>query len=95
MHSFFPYPTFRDGQDLIYSTILESHQAVLVNAPTGKGKTITALSAMLKKRNQGDRIVVCVKTINQIEPMLREWKEIRQIGHQLTILPLLATKPPG
>ena len=90
MNSFFPYDKFREGQERIYTAIIDSPQAVLVNAPTGIGKTITSLSAMLERRKLGDKIIICVKTINQVEPLLREWKKIKSyIDRPLTILPLL------
>ena len=90
MNSFFPYDNFREGQERIYTAIIECPQAILINAPTGIGKTITSLSAMLERRKLGDKIIVCVKTINQVEPLLREWQEIKlHIDGPLTILPLL------
>lgn len=86
---YFPYPSYRQGQKEIADTIQE-HSIVVIEAATGSGKTIASLASLLEKRQEDERIVVVVRTINQMNPVLREWAQLQKhTDEEITILPLL------
>ena len=86
--TYFPYEKPTHDQQKIFASIL-NHQASLINLPTGTGKTIASLASLLEAWNPSEKIFIFVHTINQIDPILREWSRIRKIHPHLRILPYL------
>ncbi len=74
----FPYDQPNQHQNQIISRILQLKDkgALLLEAPTGSGKTIASLSSLLVRRNDGERIMVIVRNVSQTEPIIREWGRI-------------------
>ncbi|MCE7734433.1 MAG: DEAD/DEAH box helicase family protein [Candidatus Heimdallarchaeota archaeon] len=74
----FPYEQPNQHQYQIISRILQLKEkgALLLEAPTGSGKTIASLASLLARRNDGEKIVVIVRTVSQMEPIMREWGRI-------------------
>ncbi len=69
----FPYPTYRVGQRECVERIANSivgERGLLFNAPTGFGKTVTALCACIEAG--AEKIIYTVRTRNEIDPPLRE-----------------------
>jgi DNA excision repair protein ERCC-2 len=70
---------------------------IIIEAPTGSGKSIASLSALISKKKENEKVIVFVRTIAQMEPILREFQsiskrllELRTIDESnLTILPVL------
>jgi len=57
---FFPHETIREGQeDMLkdFAKALENKQFLLAHAPTGIGKTATALSMAVKHALENDKVV--------------------------------------
>lgn len=75
----FPYPSYRPGQEEMLRTAAESAKSggvLLIDAPTGSGKS-SVVSALLSER--GDRLViVAVRTISQLATYVRELDLIRK-----------------
>jgi len=77
----FPYPEYRPCQrDMLQAaarTVKEgSHSVLMVDAPTGSGKT-AILSALLATRKDL-RIIVALRTVSQVSVYLDEILKIRQ-----------------
>lgn len=74
----FPYDQSNQHQYQIISRILQLKEkgALLLEAPTGSGKTIASLTSLLARRNDGEKIMVIVRTVSQMEPIMREWGRI-------------------
>lgn len=89
-NKYFPYSEFKDGQDKILESIFNGNNPIIVEAGTGSGKTIASLCGLLEKRKKDEKIIVFVRTINQMNPIIKEWAAIKNhTKEQLTILPLL------
>jgi len=97
---YFPYEEYRPGQLKIINQIqdMEDHNALVIHADTGSGKTIAMLSALLRRKQADEKIIIFVKTINQINPILREWQAIARFRQsvmdgnpieEMMIMPLL------
>ena len=81
VEKFFPYGKWRKGQKrlskLVYSGVKEG-KIVLVNYPTGTGKTIAILSGILPLAlEEGLKIFYAVRTRSQLHPPLRELSRIK------------------
>ncbi|MHA2171098.1 MAG: helicase C-terminal domain-containing protein [Candidatus Kariarchaeaceae archaeon] len=74
----FPYEKPNNQQQQIINKILsvKSPGALMVHAATGSGKTAAALSSLLARVGEKQKIVVITRTISQMEPILREWSRI-------------------
>lgn len=69
----FPYEKFRAGQRESIRTLVEEYaknNSILFSAPTGFGKTICILYAL--KNLDVEKAIYAVRTINEIQPPLRE-----------------------
>jgi len=81
VEKFFPYGKWRKGQKrlakLVYDGVKEG-KTVLVNYPTGTGKTIAILSGILPLAlEEGLKIFYAVRTRSQLHPPLRELSRIK------------------
>ncbi|MCY3410507.1 MAG: DEAD/DEAH box helicase [Candidatus Heimdallarchaeota archaeon] len=81
----FPYQ-MTEGQQQIISS-LSTTQPVIIESGTGTGKTIATLFGVLQTCDQHDKILYIVRTINQMNAVLREWA----LMDEILILPLLGT----
>ena len=74
----FPYQEFKPSQEKIMREItsLSEQQTILIEAATGSGKTIASLTSLLTRKKPEQKIMVFVKTITQMDPLLREWEKI-------------------
>ncbi len=76
--SFFPYKP-RPFQDELISRIYTSEQ-LLLSAPTGIGKSVSALCGFLSDREDGEKIIVLTRTKSQAKIYL---EEMAAISHHL------------
>lgn len=77
----FPYPSFRPHQDEMLDRVREiacagEHRILMVDAPTGSGKT-SIIASLLANRG-GNKIVVVLRTVSQIGIYLDEIRKIRE-----------------
>ncbi|MEM2221384.1 MAG: helicase C-terminal domain-containing protein [Ignisphaera sp.] len=84
----FPYKIARIGQLELVNAILNSSKRMsIINicAPTGFGKTVSVLYSAIKivERGDVDRILYLVRTRNELDPVIRE---ARNIGVEFTVL---------
>ncbi len=68
----FPY-TPREGQDELINFVLENEGFLLINAPTGFGKTPTVLYPLLLR---GEQVIWTVRTGNETDRPIEELKKI-------------------
>lgn len=75
---YFPYEEVRKGQQQILNAVRSTQPVVVVEAETGAGKSIASLSACLDwmQAHPGTRLIIFVKTHNQLNSFLREWSRI-------------------
>ena len=74
----FPYEEFRRGQKelaLEVARAVEEGEILVVRAPTGFGKTASIIYGLLLAG--ADRVLYAVRTVNEIDPVLRE---LRRFG---------------
>ncbi len=82
----FPYVP-RENQketiDLIMSTIEDRNHLVL-ESPTGSGKTFTSLAATLPfVLDKGLKIIYCVRTNSQQKQVIHELKQFNEAGNSI------------
>ena len=84
-----PY-NLRSNQQKIIDTIkkgLVSKNHVVIEAPTGSGKTFTSLASALPfVLDKGNKIIYCVRTNSQQEQVIRELKEFKKSGNKLSVV---------
>jgi len=84
-----PY-TLRRNQQEIIDTIkkgLTSKNHLVIEAPTGSGKTFTSLASALPFTLENDyRIIYCVRTNSQQEQVIRELKEFKKSGNNISVV---------
>ncbi len=76
---FFPYQTYRKNQKEMLEEVektAEENGILLIDAPTGSGKS-SVIASLLAKAN-GRKILVAVRTISQLHIFIRELDLIRQ-----------------
>ncbi len=76
----FPYPQARKGQIELAESIAEiarSGGSIVVKAPTGYGKTVSVIYGLLLAGVE--RAVYLVRTVNEIDPVLKEAKVFGEI----------------
>ena len=78
----FPFSQMGEIQHKLLGILL-SHDKVLVEAPTGSGKTAIVLSSLLAKKRVNQKIIIFVRTIAQFQPFLNEAKRI--VEHSLRL----------
>ena len=82
-----PY-TLRRNQQEIIDTIqkgLNSRNHLVIEAPTGSGKTFTSLASALPFVLDNDcRIIYCVRTNSQQDQVIRELKEFKKSGNNIS-----------
>ena len=82
-----PY-NLRKNQQEIIDTItdsLSSKNHLVIEAPTGSGKTFTSLASALPFTiDKNYRIVYCVRTNSQQEQVIKELKEFRRAGNRIS-----------
>jgi len=80
---YFPYIQLHPGQEMGINKITLSAKdgrALLLNSPTGTGKTIMVLSGLLKAVKKGEKIVILTRTHSQYNSFLREVRNIIEDG---------------
>ncbi|MEM1537847.1 MAG: ATP-dependent DNA helicase [Candidatus Nezhaarchaeales archaeon] len=76
---FFPYDVARRGQVLFADTVYNAIQrgiSVIINAPSGFGKTVAALAALLPFVKGGRRVIWAARTHREAERVIEELKLI-------------------
>ncbi len=68
--------------DLIRSTIANRNHLVL-ESPTGSGKTFTSLAGVLPFVKDGFKIVYCVRTNSQQKQVIHELNQFKKVGNSL------------
>ena len=68
--------------DLIRSTIEDRNHLVL-ESPTGSGKTFTSLAGVLPFVKDGFKIVYCVRTNSQQKQVIHELKQFKKAGSNI------------
>ncbi len=71
----FPYREFRKGQKELADEIeksVRSNKLLIINAPTGFGKTSAVIYGLLKAK--AEKVLYVVRTVNEIDPVIRELK---------------------
>jgi len=95
MNEIFPYPAYRKEQFSIISAIQnESNKTLLIDAETGSGKTAAVLSAVLSRKQPGERIVIFTKMLSQMDAWFRELGLINDFNKKIgnpsyTMVPLV------
>ncbi|MCE4615103.1 MAG: ATP-dependent DNA helicase [Desulfurococcales archaeon] len=82
MSSKFPYKVYRKGQEEVAENVKETvknSEILLLEAPTGFGKTAAVIEGL--ERGGAEKVLWVVRTVNQIEPVLRE---LRRFGLSYT-----------
>lgn len=86
-----PY-TLRSNQQEIIDTIkkgLVSKNHIVIEAPTGSGKTFTSLASALPfVLDNNFKIIYCVRTNSQQEQVIRELKEFKNSGNKISAVAL-------
>ncbi len=82
---YFPYKTLRPNQkefiELVRNAVLDGKN-VIVEAPTGFGKTVAVLSAVLPVASeQGLKVIYLARTHRQMDRVIEELKEINRKVH--------------
>ena len=76
----FPYKEFRIGQKEI-AKVIESEvprgRLVLIQAPTGFGKTVAVLYGLCKTLSRLGKVIYVVRTRNEISPVIKELKKLK------------------
>ncbi|NLC90973.1 MAG: DEAD/DEAH box helicase family protein, partial [Methanocorpusculum parvum] len=76
---YFPYQTYRKNQKEMLEEVektAEQNGILLIDAPTGSGKS-SVIASLLAKAN-GRKILIAVRTISQLQIFIRELNLIRQ-----------------
>jgi|GEM_PF-1292848 DNA excision repair protein ERCC-2 len=79
--SLFPYKEARPFQDELIQRIYSADK-ILCNAPTGVGKSISALCGFLAERDRDEKIVILTRTKSQAKIFLQEIAKISQHSGQ-------------
>lgn len=82
-----PYKLRDNQKDIIDSIIstIKSRNHIVLESPTGSGKTFTSLAATLPfVFKKGMRIVYCVRTNSQQKQVIHELQQFRSAGNDLT-----------
>jgi len=69
----FPYQAFRRGQEEVAENVketVENGDILLLEAPTGFGKTAAVIEGL--ERGGAEKVLWVVRTVNQVDPVLRE-----------------------
>ncbi len=86
----FPYEEFRPFQRELYQAVhrvLTNGGRLLINAPTGLGKTAAVMAAVVQYITEnGGRVHYVVRTRNELTPPLRELARIRKRGLDVNYL---------
>ena len=80
----FPYPEFRKGQQELAEEVertAREGELLVVNAPTGFGKTAAVLYGLMKAG--AERVLYVVRTVNEVDPVIRE---LKLLGARYTFL---------
>ena len=84
-----PY-SLRSNQQEIIDTIekgLQSKNHIVIEAPTGSGKTFTSLASSLPfVINKSHKIIYCVRTNSQQEQVIRELKAFKDSGNNFSVV---------
>ena len=81
---YFAHESFRPGQKQGYDFIRKSAQkgkVLLLDSPTGCGKTAMALSGLLSCAKKDEKVAVLTRTHSQYDSFLREAADINRMGH--------------
>ena len=81
-----PY-SFRDNQEETVASIksaLSKRNHIVLESPTGSGKTFTSLAAALPFTEKNDiKIVYCVRTNSQQKQVIHELQQLKKAGNQI------------
>ena len=81
-----PY-SFRDNQEEIVESIksaLAKRNHIVLESPTGSGKTFTSLAAVLPFAEKNDmKIIYCVRTNSQQKQVIHELQQFKKSGNQI------------
>ena len=74
----FPYEKPNEHQFQIISKITQMPQkgSLLIESPTGSGKTIASMAAIMARLQEHEKLIIVTRTVSQMEAMLREWGRI-------------------
>ncbi|MCE4603501.1 MAG: ATP-dependent DNA helicase [Aeropyrum sp.] len=74
----FPYESWRKGQREIAEEVrraVDTRDIMVLSAPTGFGKTAAVIYGLLS--SSADKILYLVRTVNELDPVVRELKRFR------------------
>ncbi|MBU4265656.1 MAG: ATP-dependent DNA helicase [Candidatus Altiarchaeota archaeon] len=79
---YFPYESFHKGQEEGINAIKSSAsvgEVLLLNSPTGTGKTIMVLSGLLNIIAPDDKVVILTRTHSQYDSFIQEVRKINKV----------------
>jgi len=92
----FAYSAYRPNQKLMLERVEQcvkrgGHGVLMIDAPTGSGKT-SSISAVLAARGN-QKVVIALRTTSQVEVYLNEVRKIREHTHKAPTIAYLVGKP--
>src|SRR5512136_3119437 len=91
--SYFPYAEYRPGQRHmleIAATVARDGGIVMIDAPTGSGKSSVVASLLAERKKR--KIVIAVRTISQLTTFIRELELVRKKQPQVKTVYLIGKK---
>ena len=86
-----PYSLRGNQKEVIKSirSTLHNRSHIVLESPTGSGKTFCSLAAALPFAIENDlRIVYCVRTNSQQDQVIQELKQFKKVGHSIKAVAL-------
>ena len=77
-----PRENQRETIDLI-STVIKDRNHIVLESPTGSGKTFTSLAGALPFVKDGFKIVYCVRTNSQQKQVIHELQQFKKAGNEI------------
>ena len=77
-----PRKNQRETIDLI-STVIKDRNHIVLESPTGSGKTFTSLAGALPFVKDGFKIVYCVRTNSQQKQVIHELQQFKKAGNEI------------
>src|SRR5512136_352833 len=91
--TYFPYTEYRPGQRYmldIAATVARDGGIVMIDAPTGSGKSSVVASLLAERKKR--KIVIAVRTISQLTTFIRELELVRKKQPQVKTVYLIGKK---